>query len=79
MTAPLIPWQPIAAMPDDRKDGRDLLIWSAGQAMIADWREGWGGEAIIGLWHAWNTDPEWWIMPGDVTHWADLNPPEQGA
>ena len=26
ITVPLIPWQPIAAMPEDRKDGRDLLL-----------------------------------------------------
>ncbi len=27
ITAPLIDWQPIANMPDDRKDGRAILLW----------------------------------------------------
>ncbi|WP_303763790.1 helix-turn-helix domain-containing protein [Sphingobium yanoikuyae] len=50
----------IATMPEDRKDGRDVLVW-AGFPAIASWCDGWRdavGHELAG-----------------VTHWADLEGP----
>lgn len=74
-----INWRPIATMPEDRKDGRDVLIWdqSRGEHDIAAWSENcWLDDGLRPGWHIRHTDPEWWIRPRDVTHWADINPPE---
>jgi len=61
-----IDWQPIANMPHDRKDGRDMLAWASGRAVVVHW----DGE----------TDPPCWCDQGHLSHdpryWADINPPE---
>lgn len=52
--------QPIGGIPEDRKDGRDVLLW-AGFPAIASWCDGWRdavGRPISG-----------------VTHWADVEGP----
>lgn len=58
-----IAWQPLAHMPDDRKDGRDLLVWSRGFPAIASWLNGW--RDAVGN-----------IVP-DVTSYADVEGPGQ--
>lgn len=70
ITMPLIDWKPTAAMPEDRKDGRDMLVWN-GQADVAVWaQERWRDEGP-----GWNDTGEG--MPiNEVTFWADINPPE---
>lgn len=35
-----IAWREIEVIPDDRKDGRDVLLW-AGYAFVASWCDGW--------------------------------------
>lgn len=57
-----IAWQPLAHMPADRKDGRDLLVWSRGFPAIASWLDGW--RDAVGN-----------IVP-DVTSYADVEGPE---
>src|SRR3546814_1284403 len=44
ITAKYIPWDPIGAMPDDRKDGRLMLLWEGDRPVIGRWddgRKGW--------------------------------------
>src|SRR3546814_11041206 len=44
ITAKYIPWDPIGAMPDDRKDGRLMLLWEGDRPVIGRWddgRQGW--------------------------------------
>ncbi|MDO6416242.1 hypothetical protein Q4F19_17785 [Sphingomonas sp. BIUV-7] len=68
VTLPLIHWQAIAAMPDDRKDGRDMLLWN--------------GDAEVGAWFDNGLDGPGWagtrdVLPiENVTHWADISLPE---
>ncbi|EJL23951.1 hypothetical protein [Novosphingobium sp. AP12] len=63
-----IEWQPIDAMPKDRKDGRDMLLWEERGAATASWSGG-----------AWDTCYEsiegGTITLSDVTFWADINRP----
>jgi len=33
-------WRPIADIPEDRKDGRDVLLW-IGRVIIASWCDVW--------------------------------------
>lgn len=82
ITVPLINWQPIATMPDDRKDGRQMLLWDDGQAATARWNadavEYGIPRATRGAWdtgHASGTrdDPDTVAEPA---FWADINPPE---
>lgn len=48
-----IAWRPICDIPDDRKDGRDMLLW-LGYPAIASWCDGWrdtvGNELQGALW-----------------------------
>ncbi len=66
-----IPWEPIAAMPDDRKDGRPMLVWTPSGAEVASW------EADV-----WDNEGPGWVEQQErmrvefVTHWADISPPE---
>jgi hypothetical protein len=44
ITAKHIPWEPIATLPEDRKDGRRLLLWEIDLPAIGRWdsdRQGW--------------------------------------
>jgi hypothetical protein len=55
-----IDWTPIADIPEHLKDGRSLLLWCEGGAMVGSyWQGGW----ISG-----NGDVE-------PTHFAEINPP----
>ena len=55
-----INWQPIATMPEDRKDGRDILFWYA------------GSRGLRGC----STVTSWINRIKNPTHWADINAPE---
>lgn len=67
ITAKHIPWEPIGTMPEDRKDGRRMLLWE-------------GDQPVLGRWNSdsecWE-EPESWQQFEDVTYWADINPPTQ--
>lgn len=52
-----IDWRGIDAVPDDRKDGRDVLLW-AGYPAVVSWCDGWR-DAVGGL-------------VAGATHWADV-------
>jgi hypothetical protein len=65
ITAKHIPWKPIGTLPEDRKDGRRLLLWEVDLPVIGRWdsdREGW-------------EHPESMHILEEVTYWADINPP----
>ncbi|WP_293921119.1 hypothetical protein [Sphingobium sp. UBA5915] len=34
-------WQAMEMLPDDRRDGRDVLLWADGYAAICSWCDGW--------------------------------------
>jgi len=59
-------WNLIADMPQDRKDGRRMLLWEEDQAVIGRW----------------DPDRESWEDPGsmniyeDIALWADIIAPE---
>jgi len=53
-------WQPIAAIPDDRRDGRDMLLW-VGRVALCSWCDGW--RDAVGR-----------LVRG-ATHWADVEGP----
>lgn len=74
----MIDWKPIGQLPDDRKDGRPVLLWADGEPWVAVWDNtpygltsetapyGWADARENG---ARITDPEWW---------SDISVPEQG-
>lgn len=70
-TAQHIRWKPIATMPEDRKDGRSMLVWTPSGAVVASW------EADV-----WDQEGPGWVEQQErmrveyVTHWADILPPE---
>lgn len=72
-----IDWQPIAELPTDRKDGREMLLWQGGEALGPD----------IGTWNPsneWGSDGFWEPLYeagpiSDVTHWADITPPANAS
>lgn len=54
-------WKSMEAIPDDRMDGRDILLWF-GTAVICSWCDGWRdpvGREVVG-----------------ATLWADILEPE---
>ncbi len=64
-----IEWRVIDKLPDDRKDGRDLLLWDDRGAVVASWANG-----------GWDTGyasklTEGTVMVETATHWADINRP----
>jgi hypothetical protein len=59
-------WREIAVLPDDRKDGRRLLLWEGDQPVIGRWdphRRSW-------------EDPESMQLFEEITHWADVHAPD---
>lgn len=62
-SAPGIPWVPIADMPEDWKDRRQVLAWDGTQTEVVRWYD---DEFHI---------PEGYPLDG-ITHVADINPPE---
>lgn len=70
-------WQPIETLPEDRKDGRQVLLWSKlYKAVTATWRGDksprWGAGWDAGF----STRDNDYDDVTDATHWADINPPE---
>lgn len=61
---PAISWHPIEGLPGDRKDGRDVLIWTE------------GGYPVVCSWDGVWCDPVGRAVHG-VTHWADVEGPGQ--
>lgn len=62
-TQSFINWQPIAAMPDSPRDGRDMLLWDPAGAAV--------GLYELGEWWT-SRDTKAWAP----RFWADINPPE---
>lgn len=54
-------WRGIEYIPDDRRDGRDVLLWVDGHSAICSWCDGW-------------RDPVGRIVRG-ATHYADVEGP----
>lgn len=55
-----VDWRGIASIPEDRKDGRDVLLW-IGYVAVCTWLDGWVdavGRPVRG-----------------ATHWADVAGP----
>jgi hypothetical protein len=59
----MITWRPISELPDELKDGREVLLWEAGDAIVGQF--GANDEWMIGLDVA--------VVP---THFAEINGPE---
>ena len=56
-----VTWRPIATIPADRMDGRDVLLW-IGHAAVCSWCDGW--RDAVGR------------PVRNATHWADVEGPE---
>ena len=65
ITAKHISWEPVVTLPENRKDGRRMLLWEDALPVIGRWDSERGG---------WE-DPENMHLLDEVTHWADINPP----
>lgn len=64
-----IDWIPIADIPDDWKDGRDVLLWAPSGAEVGNWTD----ENFEGR-PGWNDRGE--CLPiENVTHCAEITPP----
>jgi len=57
-----VTWQPIATIPDQHRDGRDVLVW-AGHLAVCSWCDGWR-DSVGRLVHG-------------VTDWADVEEPRR--
>lgn len=72
-----IAWEPIETIPDDRKDGRQILLWSDGKALLCRYIVGAPADLllpwIIETGEFRGTDI---LAPPGVRFWADINPPE---
>lgn len=53
-------------MPDDRKDGRHMLLWEGDRPVIGRWDDGR---------KSWE-DPESMHLFEAITYWSDINSPE---
>lgn len=76
-----IPWQPIATMPEDRKDGRPMLITDGdGLYAVAHWDAYAASDPLTHECVGWRDvgDMGWGGTIGlEPTHYADINPPEE--
>lgn len=61
----MIPWRPIAELPDGLKDGRDVLLWSTFGAASCKWNSG------VRDWCFTQNGLTVW----GVTHFAEITPP----
>lgn len=67
-----IAWQPIEALPADRKDGRTVLLWADGEPALGRWVIDPPGRPT---WSGWE-EPQQWTAIENVTHYAEINPPD---
>lgn len=79
ITVPLINWQPIANMPEDRKDGRCMLLWDFNGPIIVRWSEDDGGQWETGYFYE-REDADGRLSYDknaafEPRYWADINPP----
>lgn len=61
-----IDWLPISELPEEFKDGRDVLLWrgAAKRSVVAHWR------GDIGAWTS--IHGGWTVL---ATHFAEISPP----
>ena len=69
-------WIPISQMPEELKDGRDLLLWGHCKFGVND--DVYAPDANVGWWYP---DTKCWITRRDgetitPTHYAIVTPPE---
>lgn len=70
-------WRPMAEMPDEYRDGRDVLLWDLDRRD----QDNKGVGAVVARWSA---DWRGWDLPAsdgvagvyEATHWAPITPPE---
>lgn len=58
-------WRRVSDLPDDRKDGRPMLLWEGDRPVIGRWdvdRQSW-------------EDPESMHLYDEITSWADIVAP----
>lgn len=69
----MITWRPIAELPDELKDGRDVLLWEDGSAALANWVDYSPGDVggKSANWH----DERGSLGHATVTHFAEINGP----
>lgn len=83
ITVPLIDWQPIATLPEDRKDGRAILITDGeGTYAVAHWDAYAASDPLSNECVGWRDagDMGWGGLVGQQpTYWADINPPREIA
>lgn len=66
----MIDWRPIEEIPDELKDGRQVLLWDGVfGAQVARWQRFWD----TGFASEIDGDP---IAVEDATHFAEISPPD---
>ncbi len=68
----LIPWQAMELLPEDRKDGRPMLLWNQLGVSVAAWDNSDGVEYWCLAFGGLPTGKFPVIAP---THWSDISPP----
>jgi hypothetical protein len=68
----LIPWQPMELLPEDRKDGRRILLWNQLGISVAAWDE---TEGVEGWCLSFSGLPVAKFPVVAPTYWSDINPP----
>ncbi|MBB4150738.1 hypothetical protein [Sphingobium scionense] len=68
----LIPWQPMELLPEDRKDGRRLLLWNQLGTSVAAWDN---TEGAQGWCLAFGGLPAGKFPVVAPSYWSDINPP----
>lgn len=79
ITVPLINWQSMGAMPEDRKDGRQILFaFQYENGTVNPGPPHWlysTGRFTSGRWW-FEEDHGYSLSPNDPQRWADINAPE---
>lgn len=71
----MIEWKPIDEMPDELKNGRQVLLWDDGEAIVG---------VFVPLGGVFETSVDGWCVNSfecqpilRVTHFAEINPPKR--